>query len=294
MRGCIAAMKIKVLKFGGSSLASGAGFLRVKHIVDSEDARCFIVVSAPGKRYKSDVKVTDLLLASKEDATAFERAADRFKAIALELAAVGGVGGATAADAVKAALEEICAGLSADPTEAYLASRGEYLSAVMMAALLARPFVDAAEIIAFSEDGVPDDTRTVATARHILSSHKTAVIPGFYGSDTNGNIHTFSRGGSDITGSLVAAAVQADIYENWTDVSGVYDRDPQNCPDARRYHYISYEDMRRLAGAGAAVLHPAALDPVQQAGIPIRIRNSFRPSDEGTLISDGNSEEFFK
>lgn len=291
MRGCIAAMKIKVLKFGGSSLASGAGFLRVKHIIDSEAARCFIVVSAPGKRYKSDVKVTDLLLASKEDPKAFERAADRFEAIASELTAVGGAGGMRAAVAVKAALDEICAGLSAAPTAAYLASRGEYLSAVMMAALLARPFVDAAEIIAFSEDGVPDDARTVETAGLLLRTYETAVIPGFYGSDASGGIHTFSRGGSDITGSLVAAAVNADLYENWTDVSGVYDRDPQACAHARRYRYISYEDMRRLAGAGAAVLHPAALEPAQQAGIPIRIKNSFRPGDEGTLISNGDYEE---
>lgn len=278
-------MKIKVVKFGGSSLASGAGFLRVKNIIEADESRRFVVVSAPGKRYKGDTKVTDLLLVAKNDRDAFECAAERFRGIAAELDEFG------MKALLAAEMEEIYKKLETNPTEAYLASRGEYLNAFIMAVLLERPLVDAADIVRFGADDTPDYAATAELMRAALSGCERAVIPGFYGSNRQGEIRTFSRGGSDITGSLVAAALKADLYENWTDVSGVYEKDPQLYQNPRRYRYIGYADMRRLAATGTSVFHPEALTPAEEAGIPIRIKNSFRPAEEGTLISNGADEE---
>ena len=278
-------MKIKVVKFGGSSLASGAGFLRVKNIIEADESRRFIVVSAPGRRYKDDEKVTDLLLASKNDKDAFQRAAERFRGIAAELDAFG------MQQILAGEMDKIYKEYDLNPTEAYLASRGEYLNAFIMAALLKRTFIDAATIVRFGADGAPDNAKTKELIREALSGCERAVIPGFYGSNHLGEIRTFSRGGSDITGSLVAAALNADLYENWTDVSGVYEKDPRLHENPRRYRYIAYSDMRNLAEAGMTVLHPEALNPAEESRIPIRVKNSFRPNEEGTLISNGEYEE---
>ena len=272
----------KVVKFGGSSLASADQFKKVGSIIRADVERRFVVPSAPGKRHGKDTKVTDMLYGCYE-------LAENDQDFGAEL------------DAIKARYQEIIDGLELDLSledefaiveknfkdkagKDYAASRGEFLNGIIMAAYLGYEFVDAAEVICFDENGEFDavTTNKVMTAR--LAQYERAVIPGFYGAMPDGKVKTFSRGGSDVTGSIVAKAIKADVYENWTDVSGFLLADPRIINNPVAIETITYRELRELAYMGASVLHEDAIFPVRQEGIPINIRNTNAPEDEGTWI----------
>ncbi len=272
-----------VAKFGGSSLADAKQFRKVAEIVRADPDRRFIVVSAPGKRSSGDTKVTDLLYrccelasAGKDHTPVLEQIRGRFEEIIREL----GI-----AFALDAELDVIDRHLRTAPERDYMASRGEYLNAKLFAACLGFSFYDAAEAVRFAPDGrfLADETNALLSAA--LSPLERAVIPGFYGADETGRVHTFSRGGSDVTGALVARAVSARLYENWTDVSGMLFTDPRIVPNPGVIDHITYRELRELSYMGASVLHEDAVFPVRRAGIPINIRNTNRPDDPGTMIS---------
>lgn len=274
---------IKTAKFGGSSLSDAGQFKKVAAIVRSDPERRFIVVSAPGKRFSGDEKITDLLyrcasLASaREDFSApFALIRDRYLSIEKEL-------GLEAAH-MGSALDEIEAALSTGrATRDFIASRGEYLCARLMGAYLNVPMVDAAQLIRFRENGELDTEATMLYCAP-LKDLPVAVIPGFYGAMPGGTVRTFSRGGSDITGAIIARAVGADVYENWTDVDGFMMADPRIVPEARTMHAVSYEELRELSYMGASVLHEESIFPVREARIPIHVRNTNRPEGGGTWI----------
>ncbi len=275
-------MGIKVAKFGGTSLADAAQFRKVKSIIDLDKDRRFIVNSAPGKRFSEDIKVTDMLYQCKRNLSdeqlfqaSMEKVFQRFSEIIDQL----GVD-LDLEPILKEIEEKIREGASDD----YTASRGEYLNGRIMAVYLGYDFVDPSEIIKFTPDKKLDPEKTYALATARLKDCKAAVIPGFYGSDAAGEIVTFSRGGSDITGAIVAKAVQADVYENWTDVSGMLAADPRIVKDPKPIAMISYKELRELASMGASVLHEDAVYPAKEAGIPINIRNTNRPEDPGTYV----------
>ncbi len=285
-------MQVKVIKFGGSSLADAEHFKKVAEIIQEDPARRYVVPSAPGKRFKEDTKVTDMLYSCFEKASRgeefdaeFDKIIDRYEAIIAEL-------GITL-DMTKE-YDRIKGAFMHQPGRDYAASRGEYLNGIILAAYLGFDFIDAASVIFFQENGSFDGERTNVTLSAILRNHKQAVIPGFYGSMPNGTIKTFSRGGSDVTGSIVARAVHADIYENWTDVSGFLMADPRIVENPKVIETITYRELRELSYMGAGVLHEEAIFPVRFAGIPINIRNTNIPSDPGTMIvattSDYSSE----
>lgn len=272
----------KVVKFGGSSLASAEQFVKVGNIIRADKERCFVVPSAPGKRFGNDTKVTDMLYSCYA-------LAEKNKNFAGELAAI------------KARYQEIIDGLHLDLSldnefkeieknfkakagDNYAASRGEYLNGIIMAAYLGFQFIDAAEVIFFKENGEFDADLTNEVLSDRLSGCTHAVIPGFYGSYADGRVKTFSRGGSDITGSIVAKAVKADVYENWTDVSGFLVADPRIIKNPEVIEVITYRELRELAYMGATVLHEDAIFPVRQQGIPINVKNTNAPEDEGTWI----------
>ena len=279
----------KVVKFGGSSLASAEQFRKVGEIIHSDNGRRYVVPSAPGKRSSGDTKVTDMLY------DCYQSAGDS-KALDIKIAAIA------------ARYQEIIDGLSLDVSldeefskirEAfvnhvgsdYAGSRGEYLNGIIMAAYLGYEFIDAAEVIRFDEDGVfePELTNKIMRAR--LEGVENAVIPGFYGAMEDGTIKTFSRGGSDITGSIVARAVHADLYENWTDVSGFLVTDPHIVENPATIETITYRELRELSYMGATVLHADAIFPLRQEGIPINIKNTNRPQDPGTLIVESTCQK---
>ena len=275
-------MKTIVVKFGGTSLASAEQIRKAVDIIRSDPSRRYVVASAPGKRFSDDIKVTDLLYACYDQAANGEdfaatlaRIESRFADIIREL------GVSFDLDAEIAVLREH---LSAAPNRDYMASRGEYLNSRIIAAFLEYPFVDPAENIFFTENGALDEERTFRTLRETLEALPNAVIPGFYGVMPDGTVHTFSRGGSDITGSIAAQAVHADLYENWTDVSGMLSADPRLVEDPHVIDHITYTELRELSYMGASVLHEDAVFPVRKAGIPINIRNTNRPDDPGTMI----------
>lgn len=275
-------MGIKVAKFGGTSLADAGQICKVKAIVEADKERRYVVPSAPGKRNKDDKKITDLLYLCQSTAKQGVPFDDVFKIIAdryLQIVADLGL----KLD-LRPALEEIRKNVSGGASADYTASRGEYLNGLIMAALLGYDFVDAAEVIFFDEKGRFDAARTQEVVRMRLAQHERAVVPGFYGSLPSGEVKTFSRGGSDITGAIVARGVAADIYENWTDVSGLLIADPRIVKDARPMEVVTYSELRELAYMGASVLHDEAIFPVRQAGIPVNIRNTNRPDDAGTMI----------
>ena len=273
----------KTAKFGGSSLCDAGQFRKVADIVRSDRERRFIVVSAPGKRFSGDEKITDLLYrcaalaGAREDfSVPFSKIRDRFLSIERDLAV-------EQAD-IGAALDEIEAALrTGQASRDFVASRGEYLCARLMAAYLHVPMVDAAELIRFDESGKLD---MMATERCCLDLRDMpmAVIPGFYGAMPDGSVRTFSRGGSDITGAIVARMVRASEYENWTDVDGFMMADPRIVPQARTMHAVSYTELRELSYMGATVLHEESIFPVRQARIPIHVRNTNRPEAGGTWI----------
>ena len=275
-------MKTTVLKFGGSSLADSGHFKKVSEIVKSDPSRRFVVASAPGKRFDDDIKVTDLLYNCYEKARSgldfedtLQEIADRFNEIIDEL---------NIDFQMEPEIDLIRRNLKNYPSRSYAASRGEYLNSKLLATYLGFDFVDPYYCIRFHSDGSLDADSTYEELSETLRPLAKAVVAGFYGSGPDGNIITFSRGGSDITGSLVAKAVNADIYENWTDVSGLLAADPRIIDDPRVVEYISYRELRTLSYMGATVLHADALLPVNQAGIPVNIRNTNRPEDPGTMI----------
>ena len=277
----------KVVKFGGSSLADAEQFKKVGDIIRADESRVYVVPSAPGKRNSQDTKVTDLLFkiynlmeAKKPYMKVLEQIRVRYTQI------IRGLG-------LKVSLakefDEIRKQLEKGAGEMYVISRGEYLNGKIMSAYLGYDFVDAANVIRFNDDETLDTEETYKLMRSHLKAHEKAVIPGFYGSKKNGQVVTFSRGGSDITGSLVARAVKADIYENWTDVSGFMVADPRIVKDAQVIHTITYSELRELAYMGASVMHEDAIFPVSQVGIPINIRNTNDPKAEGTMIVERTS-----
>ena len=263
-----------VAKFGGTSLASAERFCHAANLIRQDPNRRYVVVSAPGKRDDSDIKITDQLLRYSEtgDDADIGCVEARFREIAEELE--------ISLDISKE-FDEI---RHASHRREYLASRGEYFSAKLMAAFLGWPFVDAAECVFFNEYGQVDLIKTQHALFEALRKLPHAVIPGFYGVMPNGEIHTFARGGSDITGALVAGAMDAQIYENWTDVDGMLVTDPRIVPQAAPLHAITYRELRELAYRGASVLHEDSVVPVRRSGIPIHICNTFRPQAPGSWI----------
>lgn len=274
--------RIVVAKFGGTSVADAAQFRKIREIVEANPERRFIVVSAPGKRFPDDIKVTDLLLACYEKAAAgqsfaaeFEQIRQRFRAI------IDGLGMDFPLDSE---LETLRNSLLTEPMRDYTASRGEYLTARIMSKYLGFTFVDPAWCICFDQDGQLNVPMTSRTMRASLLPLNRAVIAGFYGADMIGTIRTFERGGSDITGSLAACAVSADLYENWTDVSGLYAADPRIVENPETVSYMSYRELRTLSYMGASVLHSDAVLSASELEIPINIRNTNKPEDPGTMI----------
>lgn len=276
-------MHVKVCKFGGSSLADGNNIRRAAEILRADETRRYVVVSAPGKRFSGDVKITDQLYECYREAgetgscvNAFAPVRRRFLSIVKEL----GLEHFDIASILDECERQIIANKSAD----FTASRGEYLNARLIAALLGWDFVDAQEIIYFNERGMFDEARSYRLIERRLKHCKNAVIPGFYGMDAWGCVKTFTRGGSDISGSIIARGVNAELYENWTDVSGFLACDPRIVNNPQKIGVISFKELRELSYMGANVLHADAIYPVRKGDIPIRIKNTFRPMDEGTLI----------
>ncbi|MBQ3915447.1 MAG: aspartate kinase [Ruminococcus sp.] len=275
-------MAVKVVKFGGSSLADANQFRKVASIIKSDDKRKFVVPSAPGKRFKDDVKVTDMLYQCCEKAGSGEdfsddlaRIKDRYNGIISDLEMN------ISLDEEFAVIEKE---LKARPAKDYAASRGEFLNGKVLAAYLGFNFIDAADVIIFDTKGNLLLDETVKAVRERIKGLDNAVIPGFYGRTTEGVVRTFSRGGSDVTGSIIANAVRAEIYENWTDVSGFLVADPRIVENPDVISTITYRELRELAYMGASVLHEDAIFPVRSAGIPINIRNTNAPEDAGTMI----------
>ena len=270
-----------VCKFGGSSVADAARIERVASIVRNDARRRFVVPSAPGKRSDDDTKITDLLYLCHELARQhvnFEDPFDKIRQRFSDLSAT--LHSALDMDAL---LDEVDRAIRAGAGRDYVASRGEYLNGRILADVLDATFLDPAEAILFRSDRRLDDD-SYQRLRACLADEGPYVIPGFYGADANGEIVTFSRGGSDITGAIVARAVGAEVYENWTDVSGLLMADPRMVPDALPVEEITYREMRELAYMGAAVFHDEAMFPVRTAEIPVHIRNTDRPDDPGTRI----------
>lgn len=272
----------KVVKFGGSSLASAEQFKKVGDIIRADKERRYVVPSAPGKRYDGDTKVTDMLYGCYAAAEAGEDFSGRLEAIQERYAEI--ITGLSLELSLKEEFDRISENFQNKAGEDYAASRGEYLNGIIMAHYLGYEFIDAAEVIVFENDGsfAADETNEKLSAR--LANCENAVIPGFYGAKRDGGVKTFSRGGSDVTGSLVAKAIHADLYENWTDVSGFLITDPHIISNPKGIHTITYVELRELSYMGATVLHEEAIFPVRQEGIPINIRNTNRPEDPGTLI----------
>ncbi len=273
---------LKIAKFGGSSCADAEQFRKVAAIVRDDLTRRYVVVSAPGKRFSGDEKVTDLLISCYELSAEGKPFEKEFAAIRERFFAIrDGLGLAADLDEEFAVIE---GALRRGTTLDYVASRGEYLNGILMAEFLGFAFVDAADAVRFDPEGKLDEARTDALLGEWLRRHPRAVVPGFYGADDRGEIVTFSRGGSDITGSLVARAVKADLYENWTDVSGLLMADPRLVENPRAIGTVTYQELRELSYMGASVLHEDATFPVSAAKIPINIRNTNDPSAPGTMI----------
>lgn len=272
----------KVVKFGGSSLADSAQFRKVAEIIRADEMRVFVVPSAPGKRFDGDTKVTDLLYQCYELANKGEDFSVPFSAVKERYGEI--ISGLGLNLSLSGAFEEIESSLRNSPEKDYTASRGEYLNGLIMAAFLQYEFIDSADVIFFDGNGNFDGEKTYPILAERLKGSKGAVIPGFYGSSPDGRVKTFSRGGSDITGSIVARACRACTYENWTDVSGLLMTDPHIVPNPARIESITYRELRELAYMGASVMHEDAIFPVKSANIPINIRNTNKPEDSGTWI----------
>ena len=273
---------VKAVKFGGSSLASAEQFKKVKNIILSEEERRFVVPSAPGKRFSDDIKVTDLLYRCHGEAKVgmdFTHSLDTIKSRYEEI--IKGLDlDLSLDDEIAVIAENLKKGTSID----YIASRGEYLNGIVLAKCLGYEFIDSAEVILFDENGkfLSEETNEKLSER--LSTMDNAVLPGFYGSMPNGEVKTFSRGGSDVTGAILARAIRADVYENWTDVSGFLAADPRIVENPEVIEVITYKELRELSYMGAGVLHESVIFPVRKEGIPVNIRNTNAPEDKGTMI----------
>ena len=283
-------MQVKVVKFGGSSLADAEHFKQVASIIKADPARRYVVPSAPGKRFKEDIKVTDMLYECYEKIRNHEsideiyaKISDRYNSIIAGLGLDFDISGE---------LEYVKSAMMHRSGRDFAASRGEYLNSLILAKYLKFDFVDAENVIYFKDNGTLDEEKTNEAMREELMQHRNAVVPGFYGVMPNGTIKTFSRGGSDITGSIVARAVDADLYENWTDVSGFLMADPRMIENPCPIKTITYRELRELSYMGATVLHEDAIFPVKNAKIPINIRNTNRPQDPGTMIVAENKNDF--
>ena len=279
----------KVVKFGGSSLASAGQFKKAARIVRADKTRIYVVPSAPGKRFSSDTKVTDMLYGCYGAAIREKDFTEQLEAIRARYQEI--IDGLKLSMSLEDEFKTIRENFGKKIGRDYAASRGEYLNGKIMAAYLGFEFIDAAEVIRFDKEKVFDDETTNTLLAERLRNSSGAVIPGFYGAMEDGTIVTFSRGGSDITGSLVALAVQADLYENWTDVSGFLIADPRIVQNPKAIETITYKELRELAYMGASVLHEDAIFPVRKAGIPINIRNTNQPEDKGTLIVEGTCRQ---
>ncbi len=280
---------MKVVKFGGSSLASAGQFSKVGKIIRSDASRRYVVPSAPGKRNAKDTKVTDMLYRCYEMADAEEDFMPLLKKIQERFESI--INGLNLRLTLNKEFELIAENFRKKAGADYAASRGEYLNGLIMANYLDFEFIDAAQVIMFCEDGEFDAERTDELLSKRLKSCERAVIPGFYGAMPDGSVKTFSRGGSDITGSIVAKAVRADIYENWTDVSGFLIADPSIIEKPEVIKVITYRELRELSYMGATVLHEDAVFPVRKEGIPINIRNTNAPEEEGTLIVESTCRQ---
>ena len=279
----------KVVKFGGSSLASAEQFKKVGAIIRADKERKFVVPSAPGKRSSDDTKVTDMLYAcydlaeqGKDFKKELQAIHDRYQEI------IDGLELKLSLDNEFKTIEKM---FKEKAGTNYAASRGEYLNGIIMANYLGYEFIDAAEVILFKDDGEVDAETTNQNLRKRLEGVDAAVIPGFYGAYANGTVKTFSRGGSDITGSIVARAIKANVYENWTDVSGFLITDPRIIYKPEGIETITYKELRELAYMGASVLHEDAIFPVRSEGIPINIRNTNAPDDNGTWIVESTCQK---
>lgn len=275
-------MGVKVVKFGGSSLADANQFKKVAAIIKSDDKRRYVVPSALGKRFSEDIKVTDMLYKCAKQAGSgidfsetFGMIKERYNGIISEL----GID-----MSLDDEFDSIESELKSRSAKDFAASRGEYLNGKVLASYLGFEFVDAADVIIFDTKGMLLLEETVKAVREKLSGLPNAVIPGFYGRTTEGYVKTFSRGGSDVTGSIIANAVKAEIYENWTDVSGFLVTDPRIVDEPDVISLITYRELRELSYMGATVLHEEAIFPVRSAGIPINIKNTNKPEDKGTMI----------
>ena len=273
---------IKVVKFGGSSLASATQFAKVGNIIKADPERKFVVPSAPGKRNSKDTKVTDMLYACYDLAEAEKDFTKELKKIKERYESI--INGLHMTLSLDKEFDTIAENFKKKAGSQYAASRGEFLNGIIMANYLGYEFVDSAEVIIFNEDGSFDADTTDKLLQERLSKVENAVVPGFYGATLGGVVKTFSRGGSDVTGSLVSKAVHATAYENWTDVSGFLIADPRIIDNPKPIKVITYRELRELSYMGASVLHEDAVFPVRKAGIPINIRNTNAPDDEGTWI----------
>ena len=267
-------------KFGGTSLADASQIKKVAAIITANPERKYVVASAPGKRFSDDIKITDMLYKCHAQFTNNENYSETLGKIRERYAGIiSELGIEFDIDAEISELEKNLA------HKDYTASRGEYINSKIIAKFLNWPFFDAADGIFFTNSGVLDEAKTFSTLGEKLKALSCAVIPGFYGALPDGSIKTFSRGGSDVTGSIVARSVQADLYENWTDVSGMLSADPRIVKNPRVIDFITYTELRELSYMGASVLHEDAVFPVRKAGIPINIRNTNKPDDNGTMIT---------
>lgn len=279
----------KVVKFGGSSLASAEQFKKVGAIIKADESRVYVVPSAPGKRNSADTKVTDLLYGCYNLAEAgknFDKQLEEIKARYAEI-----IDGLSLNLSLDAQFAQIKTDFEAKAGKDYAASRGEFLNSIIMANYLEYDWIDAADVVLFDENGEFDSEVTNDKLAKVLEEHEKAVIPGFYGAYADGKVKTFSRGGSDITGSIVARAAKADVYENWTDVSGIYITDPRIIENPVGIETVTYRELRELSYMGFSVLHEDAIFPVRREGIPINIKNTNRPQDEGTWIVESTCQK---
>ena len=275
-------MSVTVVKFGGTSMADAKSINQVADIVKQDKKRRYVVVSAPGKRFSQDHKITDMLYACYHDLqingeckATFDKIRERFKGIVSDL---------ELDIDIDAYLNQVESDMLKYNSAEFCASRGEYLSAIITAAKLGYKFIDAKDIMVFNENGDFEPEITNEKVKQVLSKVERAVIPGFYGGDESGLVHTFSRGGSDVSGAVIARAVGATMYENWTDVNGFMTADPRIVSNPKPIEKLSYKELRELAYMGANVLHPESIFPVRVGNIPINIRNTFCPEAKGTMI----------
>ena len=279
----------KVVKFGGSSLASAEQFRKAADIIHADKERRYVVPSAPGKRFPADTKVTDMLYSCYHLAEEGQDYAGELKEIEARYQEI--IDGLGLSLSLKEEFETIHKQFQEKSGENYAASRGEYLNSIIMAAFLGYEFIDAAQVIRFDENGDFDPEVTNQILGERLKGMEHAVIPGFYGAFADGRVKTFSRGGSDITGSIVARAVRADVYENWTDVSGFLVADPRIIENPEAIETITYKELRELSYMGAGVFHEDAIFPVRREGIPINIRNTNKPENAGTWIVESTCQK---